>query len=459
MRIVVVGAGYVGLTAAAAFASRGDTVTVVESDAVRLAVLASGETPFREPGLSELVSLGQASGRILLAADASRALTSGALVQGERLLVLLAVGTPPRPDGGTDESQLLAAAHDIGTAARELEDCELILVIKSTAPVGAAKRVLEAARRAAGASEQEKRVRFSAVVNPEFLRSGHAVDDFLRPDRVVIGGDDADALDAVAELYAGIVPPERIMRMSEPAASLVKYAANAMLATRVSFMNELAALAAAVGADIEDIRRGVGADHRIGDEYLQPGMGFGGSCLPKDLSSLLQFGDEHGVVLGVARAVHEANERQSHLLASLLASGLGELRGAKVALWGLAFKGGADDLRSAPSLVLISDLLSAGAEVVAHDPLVSGAARDHLEGLSGVSVADSREAAIEGADALAIAADWPEFRSVSLQKLAATLRCKLVVDGRNLFDPEAMRRAGLTYLAVGRGGSIPPIVS
>jgi UDPglucose 6-dehydrogenase len=290
-------------------------------------------------------------------------------------------------------------------------------------------------------------------VNPEFLRAGSSVKDFLEPDRVVVGGEDADSVATVASLYASFVPPEKILHMDAASAALVKYAANAMLATRISFMNELANLAEAVGADVAEVQRGIGSDPRIGKEYLQPGMGYGGSCLPKDVASLISVGEVAGVTMGVARAVAEVNSVQAHRITEKLERHLGDLAGRTVAVWGIAFKSGTDDMRDAPSHILIQDLVDAGAKVQAFDPAAGDAARRHYAAEKDVTVVGTASEATRGADALVIAADWPEFRSAPVRELANALSERVVVDGRNLFDPAAMAAAGITYSGIGRGES------
>ena len=438
MKITVYGAGYVGLVAAACFAEAGHDVLTVDPNPDRLQALQEGRVPFVEAGLDALVAKGVTSGRLTFSGDPELAASHGTIH-------VLAVGTPSSADGSTDESQLIAAAHAIGRGAVG----DVVVVVKSTAPVGAAERVVDEVRH----EFSQRSVGFQAevVVNPEFLRAGSAVKDFLEPDRVVVGGDSADAVATVASLYSSFVTPEKIFRMDTASASLVKYAANAMLATRISFMNELANLAEAVGADISEVQRGIGADPRIGDKYLQPGMGYGGSCLPKDVASLIAVGEVAGVTMGVARATAEANTLQVHRLTEKLEHHLGDLAGRSIAVWGLAFKSGTDDMREAPSHTLIEDLLDAGATVRAYDPAAESAARKHYANESDVTILSSAADAIQGADALAIAADWPEFRVVPLAELAAALSERVVVDGRNLIDPKAAAAAGLTYAGIGRG--------
>ena len=440
VKITVYGAGYVGLVAAACFAEAGHDVLVVDPNPERLQALQRGRVPFVEAGLDTLVAKGVASGKLTFSGDPEAAASHGTLH-------VLAVGTPSSADGSTDESQLISVAHTIGRGAAS----NVIVVVKSTAPVGAAERVLDEVRH----EFSLRAVPYVAhvVVNPEFLRAGTSVKDFLEPDRVVVGGEDPESVATVASLYASFVPPEKILRMDATSASLVKYAANAMLATRISFMNELANLAEAVGADIAEVQRGIGADPRIGTKYLQPGMGYGGSCLPKDVASLISVGEDAGVTMGVARAVAEVNSIQAHRITEKLERHLGDLAGSTIAVWGIAFKSGTDDMRDAPSHIVIQDLVEAGAKVQAFDPAAGDGARRHYAAEKDVTVMSSAAEAAAGADALVIAADWPEFRSASPSELAGTLSERVVVDGRNLFDPAAMAAAGIIYSGIGRGES------
>ena len=437
MKIVVHGGGYVGLAAAVALADRGNSVLLVEVDPARAGALAGGRSAIAEPGVEELLGRVLTSGALLVTSDPAEGARWGELQ-------FVAVGTPARGDGSTDESQLQAVATAIGATA----DSSVTLVLKSTAPAAALERALATVRAAFAARGVAHAVH--GVVNPEFLRTGHALEDFCTPDRVVLGGEPGAALEAVAAVYLGFVPAERVMRMSAASAALVKYAANSMLAVRVSFMNELAALATAQGADIESVRAGVGADPRIGAAHLSAGLGYGGSCLPKDVASLVAEGRAAGVTLGVVAAAAAANDAQPHRVAALLREVVGDLRGKVVGVWGLAFKGGTDDLRDAPSAVVIRDLLNAGAMVSAYDPAAGDAARALYAGVDGVRVVDAALDAARGADALVIAADWPEFRSVDLTTLRGALADAVVVDGRNLLDPAAARAAGLTYVGIGR---------
>jgi UDPglucose 6-dehydrogenase len=438
MKIVVYGAGYVGLVAAACLAEAGHRVVCADPDKGRISSLRAGRVPFAEPGLDALVSNGIAAGRLEFSTDPEAAASSGPIQ-------MLAVGTPAAQDGSTDESQLISVAHAIGRGAQG----DVIVVIKSTAPVGAAERVIDEVRR--GFSVREKEYHAEVVVNPEFLRAGSSVRDFLEPDRVVVGGESAAAIATVASLYASFTTADRILTMDLASAALVKYAANAMLATRISFMNELANLAEGIGADIAEVQRGIGADPRIGSSYLQPGMGYGGSCLPKDVASLIAVGEVAGATMGVIRATAEANSLQSHRLTEKLERHLGDLAGRTIAVWGLAFKGGTDDLRDSPSQTLIADLVDAGAVVRAYDPAAGESARRHYADEGDVEIVSSLRATLEGADALAITADWPEFRSVPLAEIAGSLKERVVADGRNLFSPAEAAAAGLTYAAIGRG--------
>ena len=437
MKIVVYGAGYVGLVAAACLAEVGHEVVTVDLDGERLSLLQAGRASFFEPGLDALISRGISTGRLSFSGEPEAAAAHGQVQ-------ILAVGTPAASDGSTDESQLLAAAHAIGRGAQG----DVIVVLKSTAPVGAAERVIDEVRH----EFDGRGVTFNAeiVVNPEFLRAGSSVKDFLEPDRVVVGGDSPEAVAIVASLYTAFIPAERILQMDLASAALVKYAANAMLATRVSFMNELANLAEALDADIEEVRRGIGLDPRIGSLYLSPGMGYGGSCLPKDVASLLATGEAAGVTMGVIRAAAEANALQPHRVLDKLERHLGDLAESTIAVWGIAFKGGTDDLRDSPGRVLIAEILSSGAAVRAYDPLATDAARSAYATEPNLQVVASLEASLEGADALVIAADSDAFRNVDPKSLLR-LSTRVVVDGRNLFDPAVMRAAGLTYSGIGRG--------
>jgi UDPglucose 6-dehydrogenase len=438
MKITVIGTGYVGLVSGACLADVGNTVLCLDVDAHKIARLNRGEIPIHEPGLDALVARNQAAGRLAFTTDAVRASAHGEVQ-------FIAVGTPPDEDGSADLQHVLAAAHSIG----EHMQGRKVVVDKSTVPVGTADKVratIAQALKARGADWP-----FSVVSNPEFLKEGAAIADFMKPDRIVIGADDDYAIDLMHRVYAPFQRNHaRLLTMDVRSAELTKYAANAMLATRISFMNELAHLAEKLGADIEAVRQGIGADPRIGTHFLYPGCGYGGSCFPKDVQALLRTAQHADVPLRVLSAVEAANEAQKRVLPDKISRRFGhDLQGRRFAVWGLAFKPNTDDMREAPSRVLIADLLSRGAQVCAYDPVAQEEARRLFEG--GVDFAVSPLAALDGADALVIVTEWKEFRSVDLPELAARLKLPVVFDGRNLFDPSAAREAGLEYMAIGRG--------
>jgi UDPglucose 6-dehydrogenase len=439
MKITVVGSGYVGLVTGACLADVGNDVLCLDIDPRKIAILESGEIPIHEPGLKEMVRANAAAGRLHFTTDVRRAVHHGAVQ-------FIAVGTPPDEDGSADLKYVLAAARAIG----EHMDEPKVVVDKSTVPVGTAARVREALKAALAARGAD--IPFTVVSNPEFLKEGAAIEDFMRPDRIVVGSDDAHATEVMRRIYA---PFERnhakVMVMDTRSAELTKYAANAMLATRISFMNELALLAEQVGADIEQVRHGIGSDPRIGTHFLYAGCGYGGSCFPKDVQALLRMGHERGTPLRVLAAVEAANEAQKEVLAARIVARFGErLDGRRFALWGLAFKPNTDDMREAPSLVLIRQLLARGATVVAYDPVAADEARRLAGGLAGLEFAPGARAALEGADALVIVTEWKEFRSADLGEIRAALRSPVVFDGRNIIDPAQAREAGIEYFGIGR---------
>ena len=440
MNVTVIGTGYVGLVAGACLADAGNQVLCLDVDAAKVEQLNAGGIPIFEPGLEPIVRRNREAGRLVFSTDVAASVAHGELQ-------LIAVGTPPDEDGSADLSHVLEAARAIG---RHMDGYRLIAT-KSTVPVGTADKV-----RAAVAEELGRRgVRheFSVASNPEFLKEGAAVEDFMRPDRVVLGSDDARATALLRELYAPFQRNhERILQMSVRSAELTKYAANAMLATRISFMNELANLAERLGADIEEVRRGIGSDPRIGYHFLYAGAGFGGSCFPKDVSALRRTAREAGQPLRLLGAVHEVNEAQKHVLAVKIRVRFGErLAGRRFALWGLAFKANTDDLREAASRVLIGDLLAAGAQVRAYDPVAGAAARRLYGGEPRVEIVDGALQALEGCDALAIVTEWREFRSPDFAALKAKLGSPVIFDGRNLYDPAVVKGHGFEYFAIGRG--------
>jgi UDPglucose 6-dehydrogenase len=450
MKITMIGTGYVGLVSGACFADVGNTVLCLDVDSRKIDMLNSGAIPIHEPGLDTLVARNAAAGRIMFTTDYDRAVAHADII-------FLAVGTPPDEDGSADLRHILAAARSIG----ERMEKPLVVVDKSTVPVGTADSV-----RAAIARELEKRgrdVQFAVVSNPEFLKEGAAIDDFMRPDRIVVGSDDAHATKLMRQLYAPFSRNhDKLIEMDVRSAELTKYAANAMLATRISFMNELANLAEVLGADIEAVRMGIGSDPRIGPHFLYAGMGYGGSCFPKDVKALLKTSRDHGRSLHLLEAIENVNEAQKNILFGKIVRHFGgeaALRGKTIALWGLSFKPNTDDMREAPSLVLISQLVAAGCKVRAYDPVAAGEARRHLIAELGedgfardVTLCDSAWQAVEDADALALVTEWKEFRSPDFERLAQALRGRAIFDGRNLYDPAQVIEAGLTYHGIGRPG-------
>jgi UDPglucose 6-dehydrogenase len=432
MRITIVGTGYVGLVTGAGFAEFGHHVTCVDVDAKRIEMLRRGEMPFHEPGLPELVRRNAMHGRLVFSTNLADAVPGSAAV-------FIAVGTPSRDDGSADLAYVLEAARAIGRAL----DGYAVIVTKSTVPVGTADKV-----RAAVAAETKHH--FAVASNPEFLKEGDAVNDFLKPARVIVGADEPKAVELLRDLYRGIMrTTDRIQVMSVKSAELAKYAANAMLATRISFMNELAAVCEAVGADIESIRKGIGSDPRIGPKFLFAGAGYGGSCFGKDLRALAHLGRELDVPLQVVNAVDRANERQKKLLGERVVKHFnGQLSTKRIAIWGLAFKPETDDIREAPALSLIEQLLAAGATVIGYDPV----AGPNVKAMFGdrIEIAADPYAAAQGVDALVLVTEWHELRQPDLDRLATTMRQKVLVDGRNVWPREDARAAGFTYYGIGR---------
>ena len=441
MKVSIIGTGYVGLVTGACLADVGNHVLCFDIDERKIARLRDGEIPIFEPGLKEVVRANVASGRLAFTTDAKQSATYATMQ-------MIAVGTPPGEDGSADLQYVLAAARNI---ARHM-DAARIIVDKSTVPVGTADKVREAVAKTL--AERGAKHKFSLVSNPEFLKEGAAVEDFMRPDRIVIGAEDAEAIAAMRELYAPFQRNhERLQVMDIRSAELTKYAANAMLATRISFMNELALLAERLGADIEHVRIGIGSDPRIGYHFLYPGAGYGGSCFPKDVTALLRTGQESGVELKVVRAVEEANERQKGVLAEKIVRRFGaDLVGRNFALWGLAFKPNTDDMREAPSRVMVGELARRGARVTAYDPVAMDEARKIYDGDKSIAFAASAMEAVQGADALVIMTEWKAFRSPDFDALGKALKSKVIFDGRNLYEPSVVRSHGIEYHPIGRGG-------
>jgi UDPglucose 6-dehydrogenase len=440
MKITIVGTGYVGLVSAACLADAGNDVLCLDVDPKKIAILEAGGIPIHEPGLEDLVRRNVAAGRMHFTTDVPRAVQFGTIQ-------FLAVGTPPDEDGSADLQYVIAAARNIG---RHMTDYKLV-VDKSTVPVGTGDKV-----EAAIADELAKRgakVPFAVVSNPEFLKEGAAVEDFMRPDRVIVGGEEGQAIDLMRALYAPFNRNrDRLIVMDRRSAELTKYAANAMLATRISFMNEMANLAERLGADIEMVRQGIGSDPRIGYQFLYPGCGYGGSCFPKDVQALIRTADrDAGLDLRVLNAVEAANDAQKNVLVEKTRKRFGaDLKGRHFALWGLAFKPNTDDMREAPSRYIVRGLIDAGATVTAYDPVAMDEARRVFGSLAGLEYAETPMAALKNADALLIATEWKEFRSPDFDAIVAALKQPVIVDGRNLYMPQQLRARGIEYLAIGR---------
>ena len=431
MKIAVVGTGYVGLVVGACLAENGNTVVCVDNDLRKVDALRRGEIPIYEPGLGEMIPRNVAGERLRFTTDLSGAVRASDIV-------FIAVGTPQDEDGSADLRHVLAVAQEIGRAM----DGFKIVVNKSTVPVGTTARVRKAI---SGVTTQP----FAVVSNPEFLKEGTAVEDFLKPDRVVIGADDARAQAVMTELYAPFVRTGNpILTMDCASAELTKYAANAMLASRISFMNEIASLCDRLGADVDEVRRGVGTDSRIGSSFLFPGIGYGGSCFPKDVKALIRTGEEAGVELRVVKAIDATNEAQRRALVPRIAAHLGSLEGKVVAVWGLAFKPRTDDMREAPAAAIIDGLLAGGASVRAYDPKAMAVARRALGGR--VHFCEKSYEAVEGADALVVATEWNEFREPDFARIKSLMRHPAVFDGRNVYNPQLLREMGFHYEGIGR---------
>ena len=432
MKVCVVGTGYVGLVAGTCFAECGNDVIGVDVDERKLALLREGKAPIYEPGLEELLRRNQKEGRLSFTNDLATAVKSS-------LFCFIAVGTPEGPDGSADLSAVLGVAAAIGRAM----DGYRIIVNKSTVPVGTAERVRQAV---AGVTTQP----FDVVSNPEFLKEGAAIEDFMKPDRVVIGSGSEKAIELMQELYAPFVRTENpIFVMDNKSAEMTKYAANALLATRISFMNEVANLCERVGADVNFVRRGVGSDSRIGPSFLFPGIGYGGSCFPKDVQAMIHTAEEYGLDSAMLRAVDAVNDRQKHVLVHKVKAQFGaNLRDHTFAIWGLSFKPRTDDMREAPSLTVVEGLLKAGAKVRVHDPEALDEARRYFG--ERVSYHSINYEALDGADALLILTEWNEFRRPDFSRMKKLLKNPVILDGRNLYEPSDMAELGFAYHSIGR---------
>ena len=439
MRLTLFGSGYVGLVTAACFADRGNHVVCVDTDKAKARALRRGKVPFYEPGLSSLVQRNSKGGRLRFTTDPVEGVAHGQLI-------FIAVGTPQGEDGSADLRQVLEVARTIG---RHLDGYRVV-VDKSTVPVGTADRVRAEIR--AELKRRKVRHEFDVVSNPEFLKEGAAVDDFMRPDRIVIGADSERPVQLLRELYAPFNRNhDKLLVMKTRSAELTKYAANTMLATRISLMNEIANIAEQVGADVEQVRIGIGSDSRIGFQFIYAGCGYGGSCFPKDVKALAHTAEAAGYRPELVRSVDELNDRQKQRFYDKVRAYFGGgMAGRTIALWGLAFKPNTDDMREAPSRVVIDGLIEDGARVRAYDPEAGAAARKLFRGNRAVTICDSGEDAARGADALVIVTEWNEFRSPDFPELKRLLKRPAIFDGRNLYDPELLASYGFEYFPVGR---------
>jgi len=440
MKITVVGTGYVGLVGAACLAEVGNHVLGLDVNAEKIRILKEGGIPIHEPGLLEIVRRNVENGRLSFTTNIEEAVHFGEVQ-------FIAVGTPPDEDGSADLQYVTEAARNIG----RFMTSEKVIVDKSTVPIGTGDKV-----RAAVAEELKKRnvdIHYSVVSNPEFLKEGAAVEDFMRPDRIVIGTEDLKAIEVMKQVYAPFQRNhERLVVTNLRSAELIKYAANSMLATRISFMNELANLAEIVGADIEMVRQGIGSDPRIGYHFLYPGCGYGGSCFPKDVKALIKTAkDVAGFDLKLLKAVEEVNDLQKFVLPKKIKKQFGEsLKGKHFALWGLAFKPNTDDMREASSRVLIDELIKVGATITAYDPVAMDEGKRIFKDEKNITFADTQDEALKNADALIIVTEWTEFRSPDFALIKASLKSPMIFDGRNLYDPKAVRALGFNYFPIGR---------
>ena len=439
MRITVIGTGYVGLVTGTCLAEVGNDVLCLDLDASKIEILSNGGIPIHEPGLLEMVRRNVAAGRLQFTTSIEESVAFG-------VVQFIAVGTPPDEDGSADLKYVTAAARNIGRLMTEYK----VIVDKSTVPVGTADKVRQAVMEEL--QERNESIPFAVVSNPEFLKEGAALNDFLRPDRIVIGTEDARAIELMRKVYAQFNRNhDRMIVMDVRSAELTKYAANAMLATRISFMNELANLADKLGADIEQVRLGIGSDPRIGFDFLYAGCGYGGSCFPKDVNALINTARENEIDLKVLTAVDQANEKQKHVLLDKIVARFGtKLKGMKFAVWGLAFKPNTDDMRAATSRVLIEGLWARGATVTAYDPVAMAESRRIYGNEPRLRYAESAMNALDGANALAIVTEWKEFRVPNFDVIKAVLKTPAIFDGRNLYRPELMREQGIEYYAIGR---------
>lgn len=447
MDITIFGTGYVGLVTGTCFAEVGNDVICVDVDEDKIARLNQGEIPIFEPGLEAMVRRNHKAGRLRFTTDADEAVQHGALQ-------FIAVGTPPDEDGSADLQYVLAVARTIAARMSGYK----VIVDKSTVPVGTADRVREQIQQVL--RERDQDLPFDVVSNPEFLKEGAAIKDFMKPDRIIVGSDSARASELLRELYLPFNRNhDRLITMDVRSAELTKYAANAMLATKISFMNEVANLAERLGADIEQVRMGIGSDSRIGYHFIYPGAGYGGSCFPKDVQALARTARQAGYEPKILQAVEDVNQGQKQRLFTKIQEYFGDLKGRSFALWGLAFKPNTDDMREAPSRVLMEALWEAGASVRAYDPEAMNECRRIYGERSDLILGNSPEAVLEGADALVIVTEWQVFRSPDFQDIRKALKQPIVFDGRNLYEPAQMAQAGLHYFSIGRPVVTPELTS
>lgn len=438
MNISIFGSGYVGLVTAACFAEAGNEVICVDIDETRIQKLTEGHCPFYEPGVDDLLTRNVEAGRLRFTTDAKAAIDHG-------LFIMIAVGTPPDEDGSADLRHVLTVARTVGEHMSEYK----VVITKSTVPVGSAEHVRKAVNETLSARGEN--IEFDVVSNPEFLKEGSAVEDFMKPDRTIVGVDNPRTGELMRALYAPFNRSrDRVIVMDIASSELTKYAANAMLATKISFMNELSNLADRVGADIEAVRKGIGSDPRIGYKFIYPGAGYGGSCFPKDVSALSKTGEQVGYSMELVDAVNAVNRRQKQVVFNKIQAHFGDLNGKTIAIWGLAFKPNTDDVREAPARDLMEALWEAGAVVRVHDPEAMETIRACYGEPENLTYCNSPAEATQGADALAILTEWKLYHSPNFEKLAQALTAKVIFDGRNLFDPALVTRFGLEYHSIGR---------
>nr|MDK2851543.1 UDPglucose 6-dehydrogenase [Candidatus Cloacimonadota bacterium] len=439
MKLAIIGTGYVGLTSGACFADMGNNVICVDKDHRKIKMLMNGEIPIFEPGLDSKVHRNVAENRLSFATDLEDAVK-------ESQIIFIAVGTPPEEDGSADLSHVLEAAKEIATHINDYK----IIVDKSTVPIGTADRV-----KATIQSVLDQRgvdYSFDVVSNPEFLKEGAAIDDFMKPDRIIIGSDSEKAAQIMHTLYAPFCRTyDRVIHMGVRSAEMTKYAANALLATKISFINEISRLCEAYGADVEEVRNGIGSDSRIGYKFIYPGVGYGGSCFPKDVKALIHMASEVDFDCRILKAVEEVNKDQKELLVNKVKAHFGEdLRGKTFAVWGLSFKPQTDDMREAPSIVIINELSKAGAKIQAFDPVAMDEAKRIFEDLEGLTLCSSEYEATQNANALILITEWKQFRYPNFERIKSQLKEPVIFDGRNQYDPMTVRKLGFTYYAIGR---------